>query len=88
MATVRKPVPMCCISIGHSVELILPTDKGMKLVEILQSSFVCRRDYEERGYVYRVEDLAPNVEFTTVQPKQIKSPGSPARSGRLLLESD
>jgi hypothetical protein len=83
-----KPVPMCCVSIGYHVELIMPTDKGMKLVDILQSSFVCKKDYEERGYVYRPEDEAPCVEFATVSPKQIRAMTTPRRAGTLLLEND
>lgn len=87
MATTRKPVPMCCVSIGYHVELILPTDKGMKLVELLQSSFVCEKDYEGQGYVYRPEDEAPCVEFATVSPKQIRAMATPRRAGNLLLEN-
>lgn len=83
-----KPVPLCCISIGYHVELILPTDKGMKLVDILQSSFVCNKSYEDRGYVYRPEDEAPRVEFETVSPKQIRAKTTPQRAGTLLLEND
>lgn len=86
MATTRKPVPMCCVSIGYSVELLLPTDKGMKLVEILQSSFVCRKDFEGHNFVYRAEDEALCVEFQTVSPKQIRAMKTPRPDGPLLLE--
>lgn len=88
MATTRKPMPMCCISIGYSLDLIMPTDQGMKLVAILQSSFKCEKDYEDRGYVYRPEDEAPRVEFATVSPKQIRARTTPRRAGPLLLEND
>lgn len=88
MSRPTKPVPMCCISIGYSLDLILPTDQGMKLVAILQSSFRCEKDYEDRGYVYRPEDEAPRVEFATVSPKQIRSMTTPRRAGTLLLEND
>lgn len=90
MATTRKPVPMCCITIGGFFDLVMPTDKGMKLVEILQYSFECKKAYADRsiGYVYVLKDDAPNVEFTTVQPKQIKSRADMERTGTLLLEND
>lgn len=83
-----KPVPMCCISIGYSLDLIMPTDQGMKLVAILQSSFECEKAYETHGYVYRPQDEAPRVEFATVSPKQIRAMTTPRRAGTLLLEND
>lgn len=82
----KKTVPMCCVSVG-SLDLLMPTDKGMKLVELLQSSFECERGYANRGYVYRLADAAPIVQFATVQPKQIQQPDSPLRLGHSILDT-
>jgi len=88
MSRPAKPVPMCCVSIGFGQDLILPTDKGLKLVEILQSSFECAKEYASRGYVYRLKDGAPQVEFSLVQPKQILTADSPLSLGYSAMGGD
>jgi hypothetical protein len=67
-----KNVAMCCVSINHS-DYLLPADKGMKLVELLQHAVSCDRGYESRDYSYKVHG-APAVEFYLVKPSQIVMP--------------
>jgi hypothetical protein len=67
-----KNVAMCCVRIDH-FEYLLPADKGMKLVELMQHAVCCDTHYESRGYTYRVHD-APAVEFALVKPSQIVMP--------------
>jgi hypothetical protein len=69
-AASKKPVAMCCVSIGYE-HFLLPADKGMKLVELLQSAFHVEKEYANRGYVYLVGDQ-PGVELALVRASQIK----------------
>jgi hypothetical protein len=73
MTTAKKPVSMCCVTIGGFEEFLMPADKGMKLVELLQHAVHCRRDYESHDYRYHVKD-APAVELRLVKPSQIVMP--------------
>lgn len=68
----KKTVAMCCVSIGYQ-QFLLPSDKGMKLVELLQSAFHVEQIYSAsgHGYVYHVGDQ-PGVELALVRASQIK----------------
>jgi len=78
----KKPVAMCCVTIGYK-EYLLPADKGMKLVELLQSAFETEKKYESRGYTYYVGDQ-PEVELALVKASQLKQKTNDG--GQLLLE--
>ena len=82
MSTAKKPVPMCCVSIDFSY-YIMPADKGMKLVELLQSAFQANKNFADRGYVYSVAEQ-PEVEFALVKPSQIRPKTTNAAGQRLL----
>ncbi len=82
MATPTKP--MCCVAIGYKT-LLMPADKGMKLVELLQYAVECERRYASHE-AYAVGEH-PRVELIMVKPGQIQMPegvveSMPARSGR------
>ena len=64
MSTAKKPVPMCCVNIDFNY-YIMPADKGMKLVELLQTAFKANKNYDDRGYVYGVGDQ-PEVDRKSV----------------------
>lgn len=83
MTIAKKPVPMCCVTIGIIGQYIMPADKGMKLVELLQTAFEANRNYADRGYVYDVGDQ-PEVEFALVKPSQIRAKATNAAGQRLL----
>lgn len=70
--TRTKPVQMCCVQIGH-YSYLMPADKGMKVVEMLQAAFECRKDYADRGYVYIV-GAQPEVELALVRSDQVRAP--------------
>jgi hypothetical protein len=70
--TRTRPVQMCCVQIGYS-SYLMPADKGMKVVEMLQAAFECRKDYAERGYVYIVGNQ-PEVELALVRSDQVRKP--------------
>jgi hypothetical protein len=70
-ATRAKPVQMCCVQVGYT-SLLMPADKGMKVVEMLQSAFLCKRNYEDGGYAYVVQSQ-PDVELSLVRPDQVRA---------------
>lgn len=80
----KKTVVMCCVTIGYR-EYILPADKGMKLVELLQSAFETEKKYEGRGYSYYVGDQ-PEVELALVKASQLKQKTND--DGQLLIGMD
>lgn len=86
MTAVKKPVTMCCVSIGYSYYL-LPADKGMKLVELLQSAFECERSFGERSAVYEVGIQPEHVTLEIVRPAQIRQRPQPETEGGRLLPS-
>lgn len=73
-----KPVAMCCVTIDYH-QFLMPADKGMKVVELLQSAFHCERRYDETSnYKYEVGEQ-PQVEFALVRPNQVVEPAAPGR---------
>ncbi len=77
MTAARKPVTMCCVTLDFKHYLI-PADKGMKLVELLQSAFECEKTYEARGgYAYEVREQPEHVSLEIVRPGQIRQARPP-----------
>lgn len=72
MSRTAKPVPMCCVSIGH-LDFLMPAAQGMKLVELMNSAVSCERSYEECAYRYQVGEQ-PQVEYVSVRPNQVVVP--------------
>lgn len=83
-AAPKKPVAMCCVTIGYE-EYLLPADKGMKLVELLQSAFKTERKYGGGGYFYYLGDQ-PEVVLTLVKASQLKQKTND--DGQLLIGMD
>jgi hypothetical protein len=81
---VKKAVPMCCVTIGYQ-HYLMPADKGMKVVELMQSAFECEQRYEDRGMQYQVGEPPQRVVFEMVRPGQIVQPRPAAPAGPLLL---
>lgn len=71
MTAPRKPVPMCCVTIDHNT-FLLPVDKGMKLVELMQHAVSCDCRYDA-GYRYLVRET-PSIELAVVKPSQVVMP--------------
>lgn len=78
-----KPVQLCCVQIGYS-SYLMPADKGMKVVELLQSAVDCKKDYAERGYVYTV-GTQPEVELALVRSDQVRAPAGQPGEAQLCL---
>lgn len=83
-AAPKKPVAMCCVTIGYH-EYLLPADKGMKLVEILQLAFQTEKQYGASGFVYYVGDQ-PEVGLNLVKASQLKQ--KPKDGDQLLIGGD
>lgn len=86
MTTAKKPVTMCCVTIDFRTYL-LPADKGMKLVELLQSAFECEKLYEDRGYAYQVGVQPERVSLEIVRAGQIRQPLTANPAGTRLLSA-
>lgn len=72
MAT--KPTQMAFVRIGYSAELLLPADKAMKLVEILQHAVTCDDRSFSGGALSRsyLVGEQPEVELVMVKANQIQ----------------
>ena len=77
MSRPAKPVPMCCVSIGHQ-DVLLPFAAGMKLVELMQNAVGTRKRFSGLEYQYIVGDQL-NVEFVSVKPNQVVMPSDVPR---------
>ena len=87
MATTKKPQQrLCCVSIDYHC-LLLPADKGRKLVELLEDAVRVRQHFDT-GPVFVVED-AVQVEYHSVKPDQVRAkPTGAAGSQQLQLEDN
>lgn len=74
-----KPVQMACISIGYE-DYLMPADKAMKVAELMQSAFQCRKGYEDRGHTYTPGEQ-PRVEFAFVKPSELRKPAETLQIG-------
>ncbi|EHP39403.1 hypothetical protein OR16_31619 [Cupriavidus basilensis OR16] len=84
MATAKKAVPMCIVSIGFQ-DYLLPAASGMKLVDIMTSAVEC----EKSGYlpVRVVIGEQPEVKLEMVKPQHIRQ-RAPRRDDELALENN
>lgn len=88
-STVKSPVKMAVVSINHDCYL-LPADKAMKLLDLMQDAVRVDKDYDSHdGYslTYFVRD-EPKVELYMVKPSQLRRQDQSQRESRgpLLLE--
>lgn len=83
-----KPTPMACLTIGYH-DYLMPSDKAMKVAELMQHAIECESNFEGTGYVYTAKDQ-PNVKFSLVRPNQVRMPqGQPVpmpHPGQRLLK--
>lgn len=76
MATRARPKPaaaMCWLSVGH-VEILMPADAGLKVVQLLRSAVECRQRYDhdtgDRYFELR-EEL--DVQYVAVKAGQVRA---------------
>jgi hypothetical protein len=82
---VKKTVPMCCVTIGYT-NYLLPADKGMKVVELMQSAFECNERFGAGDSQYEIREQ-PRVGLEIVRPNQIVQPRPAPAPGPRLLEA-
>ncbi len=87
MSRATKPTQMARLTIGYQ-EYLMPSDKAMKVAELMQHAIACESNFEGTGYVYTAKEQ-PNVEFSLVRPNQVRMPlgepmAVPASRQRLL----
>lgn len=64
---------MCCLTLGH-LEILLPADAGLKVVQLLRGAMRCDSNYDRgmsRHYVLRDE---LDVEYIAVRAGQVRAP--------------
>lgn len=86
MATTKKPPQrLCCVSIDYH-SLLLPADKGRKLVELLEDAVRVRQHFDGRTPVFLIEEPV-QVEYHSVKPDQVRArKGDPDTPQQLQLE--
>lgn len=88
-----KPAETMCVVECGLIDLLMPADKGLQLIKLLQSC-AAEANYRWDGHrqVWRPKPLQ-KLSLTVLQPDQIDLTGMPAkasarRSGPLLLKGD
>lgn len=71
--TASAPKPMCVVSVDFQY-LMLPADKGMKLVELLQSAVRVEPEYRDRDYSYQVGDHSRALNTSRSRPLKCACP--------------
>jgi hypothetical protein len=72
-----KTPDLCCVRIGYE-EFLLPADKGLKLIALMQGALVCKHTYDSNhNRVYRVTGRA-ELHLETVAPDQVDASEMPS----------
>lgn len=76
MTRATKPVAMVAIQIEY-LTLLMPADKGMKVMELLQSGVRAEYSYDARFHhkCYTPQDRV-EVCVETIKPAQVRNPNS------------
>lgn len=68
-----KTVQLCCLSIGYN-NYLMPMDKAMKVMELMQSAVSCNKEYSGGSqFTYSVGDQ-PQCGLDMVKPSQVNTP--------------
>jgi hypothetical protein len=77
---------MCWLSVGH-VEILMPADAGMKVVQLLRGAVECRRSYDygssDRFYELRGE---LDVEYAAVKAGEVRAKKPEANTSHSILQ--
>ncbi len=73
---------LCIVSIDLCTQLLMPANKGLQLVALLQSAQLVELDYASArvDYAYEVKEAAVRVEYRAVKSSQIRQPDAAPRS--------
>lgn len=80
----KLPTSMAIVSVGYR-DYLLPSDKAVKVVEIMQSAFECEHHFGgASGAEYEIGAQAENVGMKIVRANQLRWPRE-AQPGRRAL---
>ena len=68
-----KPTPMACLTIGYR-DYLMPSDKAMKVAELMQHALDGDWNYVNRGDDYYTAGDQARVEFRLVRADQVRMP--------------
>ena len=68
------PKSMCVVTIG-SDQYLMPTEAGMKVMQLMQQALICRRTYSD-DYLHKqyVAGDTPGLSLEMVKPSEILMP--------------
>lgn len=69
-----SPKPMCVVTVGGG-QYLMPTDAGMKVMQLMQQALTCRYDYgtDYMSKAYVAGDT-PSLSLEMVKPSEIRMP--------------
>ncbi len=70
MAT-KKTGPMCVVTIGYQ-EFLLPAANGLKIMQLMTGALQVDARYDD-GRIYELRDEPVQVEYTSVDPRQVRA---------------
>lgn len=76
-----KAVPLAFVEIGI-VDLLMPLDKSLQLVALMQHAVTCRLHYSEDHQQQYIPGTTPDVRIVNVRPDQLVAPIQPANAPR------
>ena len=74
-----KPPQMACVSIGYR-NILMPADKAMKVVELLQYAVAVDRSYRDSDDLYVVSEEPLHVSLEFVPTGKIRMPAGKGAS--------
>lgn len=70
-----KPVQMACLTIGYQ-DYLLPADKAMKVMTLMQGVVHCRMSFDHRPPLYLVGAQPVELELKLIQHSQVRMPSA------------
>lgn len=72
-STPKAMAAMCWLNVGH-VEILMPADAGLKVVQLLRGAVECRHryDHESGGRYYELREEL-DVEYAAVKAGQVRA---------------
>lgn len=82
MSRATPPKTICAIEIGYST-FVMPLDKALKVMALMEDSVSCEKHYAEREFRFRLREK-PEVTVQTIKPSQCDMPEKLQRGPRLI----
>ncbi|MBH1886908.1 hypothetical protein JY452_07090 [Stenotrophomonas maltophilia] len=77
---------MCVVTIGYQ-EFLLPAANGLKIMQLMTGALQVDARYDD-GRIYELRDEPVQVEYTSVDPRQVRArrPREESARGPLAIE--